>query len=111
MSTLAELNADERMLLLRFVCTFAWADLEIDGEERLYVGRLVDRLHLEPDECKQVRQWLKVPPAPEEVDPQEVPIRHRQLFLDAIQGVVAADLDISGEERESVELLRQMIGD
>jgi hypothetical protein len=35
-----ELSRDERLLLLRFVCAFAWTDLEIkDGERRCHLAR------------------------------------------------------------------------
>ncbi|MEM7166693.1 MAG: TerB family tellurite resistance protein [Planctomycetota bacterium] len=110
MSNLSQLNSDERLQLMQFVCSFAWADFEVALEERKYIGRLVDRLELDAAESRQVQEWLKLPPVPEAVDPNLVPPRHRQLFLDAIRGVIAADLEISDEERESAALLEQMLG-
>jgi hypothetical protein len=33
------LSRDERLLLLRFVCAFAWTDLEVTPRERAFVER------------------------------------------------------------------------
>ena len=40
---------------------------------------------LDPEERKQVDEWLKLPPKPEEVDPTQIPKRHRELFLATIK--------------------------
>ena len=106
---LTELNKEERLRLVRFVCSFAWADLHVSTEERLYVGRLVARLKLSAEERLRVEEWLKRPPAPDDIDPNSIPRRHRELFLDAIRGLVAVDLDISQEERDSLSLLEQLV--
>ena len=106
---LDDLSRTQRLDLVRFVCSFAWADLEIGEVEREYVHRLVRRLKLDQAELQQVEGWLKLPPRPDEVDPDLIPREHREVFLDAIKGVVAADLDISDEERESYKLLEEML--
>jgi uncharacterized tellurite resistance protein B-like protein len=105
-----KLSREERMRLMRFVCSFAWADLEVQDEERSFVGKLAKKLHLNADEKKQVRSWLKVPPAPEEVDPTDVPKAHRKLLLETITDLVAADHRLTSEERESFDLLEQLLG-
>jgi len=97
------------MLLLRFVCSFAWADLTVRSEEREFVGGLVDRLDLSEDEILQVHRWLELPPSPEAVDPNLIPDAHRRLFVEAIQGVIRADGEVAVEEQESLDLLRQLI--
>lgn len=106
---LNKLSREERMRLMRFVCSFAWADLEVQDEERAYVVRLMRRLELDADERKQVEGWLIVPPRPEEVDPADVPAAHRQLFLETIKQVIAADQRIDPEERENLELFEQLL--
>jgi uncharacterized membrane protein YebE (DUF533 family) len=106
---LDQLNKRERMLLLKFVCAFAWADLEVKKSERDLVRRLVDTLHLEPDEKKEVEQWLKRPPKPEEVDPNRIPRAHRTLFLEAARQMIAVDGEIDPAERENLELLEQLL--
>ncbi|MBX3182557.1 MAG: TerB family tellurite resistance protein [Polyangiaceae bacterium] len=103
------LKRDERLLLLKFVCAFAWADLEVDRKERRFVLRLVRQLKLTPDEREQVEGWLENPPTPEEVDPATVPHRHRQLFLDTAKRVIEADGNIDPNEAEVFELLEQLL--
>lgn len=97
------------MLLMRFVCSFAWVDLKIRPEEREMVARLVKRMDLDASEREEVFEWLKTPPAPESVDPQSIPRAHRVLFLREVESVVAVDKEITEEERASVILFGQLI--
>ena len=106
---LGQLESAERLQLLKFVCSFAWADLEVRPEEREYVARLIQRLEMDRVEAQQVQGWLRVPPPPEAVDPTEIPAAHRVLFLEAIQGVIESDGDVAEEERESLELLKLLL--
>lgn len=107
---LDRLDRRQRLQLIKFVCSFAWADLEVRPEERAFVARLVERLELDPDERAAVRRWLERPPAPDTVDPMSIPEAQRRLFLEAIEGVIAADGEIAPEERESLALLRDLFG-
>ncbi len=106
---LNEIDRATRLELMKFVCSFAWADLSVHPAERSFVGRLVSRLGFEPDDEARVREWLRVPPDPESVDPTRIPREHRQLFLAAIDGVIAADGQITSEERESLALLKELM--
>jgi uncharacterized tellurite resistance protein B-like protein len=106
---LSDLDSSQRLRLLQFVCSFAWADLEVHPEERAFVLRLLKRLGLGKAEEEKVRGWLELPPAPEDVDPMEIPVEHRKVFLAAIDGVIAADGSIAPEERESLRLLEQLL--
>ena len=106
---LDDLDARQRLQLIKFVCSFVWADLEVRAEERAFVARLVERLDLDARERRQVRRWLERPPAPDSVDPMTIPPMHRKSFLEAIEGVVAADGEISTEERESLAVLRDLL--
>ena len=106
---LEDLDARQRLQLIKFVCSFAWADLEVRAEERSFVARLALRLELDARERNQVRRWLERPPAPDGVDPMSIPPTHRKSFLEAIEGVVAADGEISAEERESLAVLRDLL--
>jgi uncharacterized tellurite resistance protein B-like protein len=105
-----DLDRAARLRLLQFVCTFAWADLEVHPQEREFAMRLVRRLGLDEAEERQVERWLEVPPDPESVDPTDIPASHRKVFLAAIDGVVAADGEVRPEERESLQLLHQLLG-
>ena len=106
---LNDLSRADRMRLMRFVCSFAWADLEVQSEERAYVSKLVGKLKLDEDEQEQVQEWLVVPPKPEEVDPAQVPKEHRKLFLKTIRDVIKADKRIDPDESENLELFEQLL--
>ncbi|MCI0650296.1 MAG: TerB family tellurite resistance protein [Planctomycetes bacterium] len=103
------LNGNERLQLMRFICSFAWADLRIEPREREFVFKMIKKLHLAPEERSQVLAWLARPPQPEEIDPAEVPLEHRKIFLDAVEQVAGADHDLAVEERESLSLFRQLL--
>ena len=89
-----ELSSEERLRLMRFVCSFAWADLQVRQEERQLVGHLARKLGMPELEREQVARWLAHPPRPEEVDPQDIPVGHRQMFLTAARAVIAIDGDM-----------------
>jgi uncharacterized tellurite resistance protein B-like protein len=107
--SLKKLSTTDRMRLMKFVCSFAWADLEVHAKERALINKLAKTLGLDKDELKQVEQWLVLPPRAEEVDPAQIPVKHRELFLDAVRDVVAADGKLAVEEKESLDLLQQLI--
>lgn len=104
----ATLSRDDRLRLMKFVCSFAWADLEIQDEERDFVGKMITHLELDQDR-KLIEGWLRHPPAPEEVDPTDVPPEHRELFLDAVRRLVAADDHIDPKEAETLSLFEQLL--
>jgi uncharacterized tellurite resistance protein B-like protein len=107
--SLSVLDPEERLQLMRFVCSFAWADLEVAEEERAFVGKLIAKLGLTDEESAQVEEWLEVPPPPEEVDPTQIPRAHRQLFIDAARAMVVVDGRIDPEEAENLALLEMLV--
>jgi uncharacterized tellurite resistance protein B-like protein len=106
---LERLERSDRLRLMKFVCSFAWADLEIQPEERDFISRMVKSLTLDEADREKVHGWLERPPAPETVDPTRVPIAHRKVFIDAIHGVISADGEISPEELESFRLFQDLV--
>ena len=106
---LERLERNDRLRLMKFVCSFAWADLEIRPEEREFIARMVNRLTLAEADRERVQGWLDLPPTPESVDPTRVPIAHRKIFIEAIQGVISADGEISPEELESFRLFQDLV--
>lgn len=106
---LHDLNAEDRLRLMRFVCSFAWADLEVADGELAFVSRMVAQLDLTDDERDQVQRWLKVPPAPEDVDPTDIPAEHRQLFLNAALQMVGADGVVDEHEVETLRLFEKLL--
>ncbi len=106
-----DLAPADRLNLLRFVCSFVWTDLKVTQQERDLVMRIVGAMHLDDAEAKQVAGWLRVPPSPEDVDPTQVPRRHRELFLRAAELAVQADGRVVPAERETLALFRDLLGD
>lgn len=105
---LASLSPRERLQLLRFVCSFVWADLEVGPAERTFVLSLLQRLRLPESEIAHVKEWLETPPPPEEVDPSSVPHEHRRLFLEAVEQAVRVDGTVNPAEGEHLALFRQL---
>lgn len=106
---LNRLDRRERLRLVEFVCSFAWADFEIQPEEREFITRLIRRLDLDAEESRQVEQWLERPPRIENLDPTSIPAGHRRHFIEAIEGLIAADGNVKEEERETFEIFKQLL--
>jgi uncharacterized tellurite resistance protein B-like protein len=104
-----DLDNESRLRLVRFVCSFAWADLEVQDAERALVMRMLDQLELDADEKAQAERWLKLPPAPEDVDPLDIPVEHRQLFLNTILQVVGADGRVDTKEMETLSIFEKLL--
>ena len=104
-----ELPKQDRLRLMSFVCSFAWADLEIQDGERDMVRKLVRQLELEEDEAAQVEAWLEVPPRAEDLDPNDIPMEHRQIFLNVALQMVGADGVVDQAEMENLSLLEQLL--
>lgn len=106
---LDSLDREDRLQLMRFVCSFAWADLEVTSEERDFIVQLVDRLELDAEERKEVAQWLEVPPPADDLDPADIPREHRELFLDAARAMIISDGDVDDVEAENLIILDQLL--
>ena len=106
---LRTLSARDRLQLLKFVCSFVWADLDVGPSEKTFVLSLTQRLGLPDAEVRQVQAWLETPPPVEEVDPSLVPPQHRRLFLEAIEQALTSDGAVTPPESESLALLRQLL--
>ena len=106
---LSDLDREDRLRLLRFVCSFAWADLEVREAERTFLKNLLRRLGLEHDDAATVDAWLQVPPRAEDVDPFDIPHAHRRVFLEVMAEMVEADGDVDEAEVENYLLLKQLL--
>ena len=60
---LNELDRADRLQLMKFVCSFAWADLEIHRKERAFVRDLVQRLEFELEDTGSVWATEVIDPA------------------------------------------------
>ena len=105
-----QLDPADRLQLLDFVCSFAWADLRIRPQEREFMTRLVRRLDLPKDERVAVDTMLSSPPAAEDIDPIDVPLEHRRLFLETVKQMVLADGEIDPAEAEQLDLFEELLG-
>lgn len=108
---LDQLDRRDRLRLVQFVCSFAWADFEIQPEERVFISRLIQRLELDEQENLQIQQWLDRPPSLDDLDPTSIPPAHRLFFVEAIEGLISADGEIAEEERETFEIFKQLLAD
>jgi uncharacterized tellurite resistance protein B-like protein len=106
---LDHLDADTRVLLIRFVCAMAWTDLEFHPKERDRVFSLVDRLELTDAQRVEIAGLIKTPPPADDVDPQAVPLEVRKLFLDECRRMAEADGIVRDEELETLELLESIL--
>lgn len=103
------LSRGDRLLLLKFVCGFAWTDLEIRAPERKFVERLMERLELDSEARAEVEGWLHVAPAPGSLDPRTIPEQHGKAFIEAIRALIYVDGAVDPEEREQFERLRKAL--
>ena len=106
---LQDLERPERMRPMKFVCSFAWADLGIHPSESEFIARMMHRIDLDQDERAQVDRWLEVPPHPQEVDPTTIPREHRATFVDSIIGLIESDGVVSEEEKDNLELFQNLL--
>lgn len=103
------LTNDEKLRLLRFMCAFAWSDLQISAREREFVVGLIGRLGLSPDDAGRAVRWLDHPPAEEELDPSDIPPEHRRLFLEAALEMVSKDGVIDALEAENFAIFEALV--
>src|SRR4029079_2193350 len=86
--SLQKLNREDRQRLMRFVCSFAWADLEVKKTERALVQKMMKKLAMDEGGRAMVKEWLQVPPRAEDVDPQSIPPAQRKMFLEAAREMI-----------------------
>ena len=104
-----DLDKESRLRLVRFVCSFAWADLEVQDAERSLVTKMLDQLGLDVQEKEMAEQWLKLPPDPEDVDPTDIPEEHRQIFLNTVLQLVGADGVVDPNEMETLAIFEKLL--
>lgn len=104
-----QLDRDDRLRLMKFICSFAWADLEIQDEERAFIAKLVKQLELDEEDKAQVEAWLELPPTADELDPAEIPLAHRELFLETARAMIVSDGKIDRDEAENFALFELLV--
>ena len=92
--------------LFHFMCAFAWADLEIQQQERDMIERLLLALELLPEDWVTVLKWLEHPPEPDAIKPYNIPADFREQIYEAAKAVVLIDGKMEPKERDMLTLLR-----
>jgi uncharacterized tellurite resistance protein B-like protein len=102
-----ELDAPTRKRLVQTACVLAWADAELAPAESDFIMDLTKRLGMAEADVQEVREWLRR--GPPDLDPNTIPHRHRQAFLEVVREVVGADGRIDPEESETLRLLYELL--
>src|SRR5512143_920438 len=103
------LGHDDRIRLMKFLCSFAWADLRVHEKEKIFIRKMVKKLSLDEAEARAVEGWLKVPPPADEVDPQDIPPEHKKIFLESARAIVLADGEVDPNEKINLSLLEELL--
>ena len=106
---LENLADDDKLRLLRFLCSFAWADLNVGVPERKLVVDLIRRFGLRAEDAAMAAGWLDHPPNEDDIDPTDIPREHRQLVLDAVLEMVGVDGRVDSMEAESYAVLEALM--
>lgn len=106
---LEQLTDEEKLRLLRFLCSFAWADLNVGETERKLVVDLIRRFGLGDEDAQMAEGWLDHPPNEDDIDPMDIPREHRQLVLDAVLEMVGVDGRVDSMEAESFAVLSSLM--
>ena len=96
------------MQLFHFMCTFAWADMEIQQEEREMIERLMISLNLSPSQFQTVLTWLDDVRSLPDIDPYEIHPDFREQIYQAAEAIVLSDGEVTFNEKDMLDLLRQV---
>ncbi|NUN15643.1 MAG: TerB family tellurite resistance protein [Myxococcales bacterium] len=102
-----ELSPNAKLQLIQLACIAAWSDTTVSPEERRVVLDLCHDLSNTSSCPAEVQQWLDGPPP--YLDPQEIPHAHRQVFLDTMREVIAADGRVLADESETLRILEELL--
>jgi uncharacterized tellurite resistance protein B-like protein len=106
----AKLNREGRLKLIRFVCAMAWADLDVNEQERAHVLKVMERLGIDaPEDRQEVMRLLKSPPPADDLDPYEIPRALRVLFVKECEDMIRADGVIHPDEADAIVLLKKIL--
>ena len=106
---LQSLTLQEKLDLLAFASAFAWADLEIQQQEKRIYMALVDEMGLAGNEREIALSLLSSPPRAEQIDPMSIPVEHRTLFLSTAHNIILADNELKATEASLLDLLRSLL--
>ena len=98
------LTSEERVELMRFLCSFAWADDEVQDEERVVLMKVLDNIGLGEDDRTKVLAWLEERPDMTGFDFGSIPQDKRDIFLDLAFSVASAHGGLAKEELAHLQM-------
>lgn len=105
------LTDEEKLRLVRFMSSFAWADLDVTERERNLIRLLVERLGLPAQAAEEAVGWLEHPPSEEDLDPNDIPIEHRRLFVEIATELVGVDGLVDEMAIEALAIFESLLDD
>ena len=102
---ITELTRAERDRLFRVLTAAIWADGEAAPEEIDLLTTVILELGLDKEEMEQAAALLIARPRLEDVRIHEVPMRHRQVLVNAVRDAVLADGELGEEELATVKAI------
>jgi len=99
-----DLTEAERIELMRFMCSFAWADGEVQAGERVVLERVLNSLNLNPDDRAKAETWLSEAPDMTAFDFAAIPAKTRGVFVDHAFEVASADGGLAVEEMRHLKM-------
>ena len=103
------LDSEQRLRLLKLVCIMAWADDEVQYDEKGFIAKLMFQIKMPAAEIRQVKQWLAERPE-DDVKLEDIPTEHRATFLQICQGVLSADGVVTDEEKQALARIESFLG-
>ena len=107
---LSDLTIEERLRLVRFMCAFAWADLDIAEREVALIRDLIAKLELPEAARDEAEGWLQHPPHEEDLHPYDIPDAHKRMFLEAAAELIGVDGHVDRMEVENLALFEVLMG-
>jgi uncharacterized tellurite resistance protein B-like protein len=98
------LTEDERVDLMRFLCSFAWVDGEVQAQERTVLERVLGGLGLSTEARAKASAWLFAPPDMEGFDFGAITPDKRGLFIDHAFEVASAHGGLAAEEMRHLQM-------
>jgi uncharacterized tellurite resistance protein B-like protein len=95
---LDQIDRQYRLRLMRFLCSFAWADGKVQEQEKVLVRRFAECLDFDDEAIGNIEAWLKQAPRLEEFDTSGISQAVRVIFVEAIESVILADGKIAAKE-------------
>ncbi len=105
------LTDKERVDLMRFLCSFAWADGEVQAEERTVLERVLGSLGLSAEARAEATAWLLAPPPMDGFDFRAIAADKRALFIDQAFEVAAADGGLAPDELRHLQMFMRFTKD